>query len=54
MKRFGEAIDAIRDRAEADLGVRDVTRVRRLNRFSRGMEVVGRTMIHFSVKPISF
>lgn len=54
MKRFGEAIDAIRDRAEADLGARDVTRVRRLNGFSRGMEVVGRTLIHFSVEPISF
>ncbi len=54
MKRFGEAIDAIRGRAEADLGARDVTRVRRLNGFSRGMEVVGRTLIHFSVGPISF
>lgn len=54
MKRFGEAIDEIRTRAEADLGARDVARVRRLNGFSRGMEVVGRAMIHFSVEPISF
>ena len=37
MKRFGMAIDAIRSRAEADLGAQDVARVRRLNRFSRGM-----------------
>ena len=54
MKGFGEAIDAIRVRAEADVGVRDVTRLRRLNRFSRGMEVVGRTLLHFSLEPVSF
>ncbi|MES2923954.1 MAG: fatty acid desaturase [Verrucomicrobiota bacterium] len=54
LKRFGEAIDAIRTRVEADLGARDVTRVRRLNGFSRGMEVVGRALIHFSFEPIGF
>jgi linoleoyl-CoA desaturase len=54
MKSFGEAIDAIRNRAEADLGARDVTRIRRLNGFSRGMEVLGRVLLHFSVEPISF
>lgn len=54
MKSFGEAIDEIRIRAEADLGASDVTRVRRLNRFSRGMEVVGRGLLHFSVEPIGF
>lgn len=54
MKRFGEEIDAIRIRAEADVGARDVTRLRRLNWFSRGMEVAGRALIHFSVEPIVF
>lgn len=54
MKRFGEAIDAIRSRAEADVGEQDVIRVRRLNGFSRGMEVVGRALIHFSVEPVAF
>lgn len=54
LKRFGEEIDAIRIRAENDLGARDVARVRRLNRFSRGMEVLGRGLIHFSMEPISF
>ncbi len=54
MKRFGEEIDAIRIRAEADIGAKDVKRVRRLNWFSRGMEGVGRTMIHFSFEPIGF
>lgn len=27
MKRFGEAIDAFRNRSEADFGARDVTRI---------------------------
>src|SRR6188474_823447 len=54
MKRFGEAIDAIGDRAEAEMGARDVTRLRWLNRFSRGMEVVGRTLLHFSLEPVTF
>ncbi|MFZ4683018.1 MAG: acyl-CoA desaturase, partial [Terrimicrobiaceae bacterium] len=54
MKRFGEAIDEIRIRAEADLGARDLTRLHRLNWFSRGMEVVGRTLLHFSIEPVTF
>jgi len=54
MKRFSEEIDAIRIRAEAELGAKDVTHVRRLNRFSRGMEVVGRTLLHFSLEPVTF
>ena len=54
MKSFGQAIDAIKHRVEADLGARDVMRLRRLNGFSRAMEVAGRGLIHFSVEPISF
>ena len=54
MKRFGLAIDAIRSRVEEDMGAKDVTRMRRMNQFSRGMEGVGRALIHFSMEPISF
>lgn len=54
MKCFGQEIDAIRHRTEADLGAQNMTRIRRLNGFSRGMEVVGRVLIHFSIEPISF
>jgi len=53
-RRFGEEIDAIRDRAVARVGADDVNRVKRLNRFSRGMEVVGRVLIHFSPEPFTF
>lgn len=54
MKRFGEEIDAIRVRTEADMGLQDLARLRRLNAFSRGMEVIGRVLIHFSVEPVAF
>jgi len=54
MKRFGDAIDAIRTRAEAKVGPEDVAHVKRVNAFSRAMEVIGRVLIHVSFEPIGF
>lgn len=54
LERFGRAIDAIRERTEARVGAADLTRVRRLNYFSRAMEVVGRVLIHVSFEPLTF
>jgi linoleoyl-CoA desaturase len=54
LQRFGEAIDAIRDRIEAKVGAEDVAHVKRLQRFSRVMEVIGRVLIHVSPEPVSF
>jgi linoleoyl-CoA desaturase len=54
LNRFGAAIDAIRDEIEAKVGEEDVAYVRRLNRFSRVMEIAGRALIHFSVEPVTF
>jgi linoleoyl-CoA desaturase len=54
LQRFAEAIDAIRDRVEAKVGAEDVAYVRRVNAFSRAMEVVGRVLLHVSVEPFSF
>ncbi len=51
---FGKAVDVIRQRVEAELGAEDVAHVRKMNRFSRGMEIVGRTLIQFSFEPLSF
>ena len=53
-RRFGEEIDALKERTVARVGQEDVAYVRRMNRFSRAMEVVGRVLIHFSLEPISF
>jgi fatty acid desaturase len=51
---FGEELDLVKRRVLADVGPTDVAYVRRMNRFSRAMEVVGRALIHFSFEPIGF
>jgi linoleoyl-CoA desaturase len=54
LKRFGEAIDVIRKQAEAQVGETDVKRLKKLDRFSRSMEVIGRVLLHVSFEPIGF
>jgi len=54
LRRFGVELDHIKARVEADMGETDVRHVKRLDRFSRGCELVGRLLIHFSLEPISF
>jgi NADPH-dependent stearoyl-CoA 9-desaturase len=54
LRRFGEAIDAIRDRVEAQVGPADVAYIRRVNAFSRTMEVIGRVLLHVSFEPVTF
>jgi linoleoyl-CoA desaturase len=51
---FGEELDALRQRAYARVGAEDVAYVQKLDRFSRGMEVVGRALIHVSPDPVTF
>jgi linoleoyl-CoA desaturase len=47
-------LDAIKRRAMDSLGEDDVAHLRRLDRFSRGMEILGRTLIHVSFEPAGF
>jgi len=54
LRRFGETIDAIRQRTEDDIGSADVAYLKRVDRFSRVMELVGRVLIHISFEPITF
>jgi fatty acid desaturase len=54
LKKFGEAIDQIRKRVEAQVGEDDVQRLKRLERFSRAMEVTGRVLLHLSFEPVGF
>jgi len=44
----------VKRRVFARVGSEDVLYVKRLNRLSRVMEVVGRILIHFSPEPITF
>jgi NADPH-dependent stearoyl-CoA 9-desaturase len=53
-RAFGAEIDALKERTFAQIGEEDVRYVRRLNRFSRAMEILGRVLIHVSPEPISF
>jgi fatty acid desaturase len=53
-RAFGEEIDEVKRRALARVGPEDVRYVKRLDRFSRAMEVLGRVLIHFSPDPVSF
>jgi linoleoyl-CoA desaturase len=53
-RRFADEIDAVKRGALARVGASDVAHIRRLNRFSRAMEVAGRVLIHFSPEPITF
>lgn len=53
-EKFGQAIDAIKKRTEAKIGKEDADYVRRMNTFSRVMEVAGRGLIHFSLDPVTF
>jgi len=53
-RSFGEELDELKRRTQDKIGSEDLRYVRRLNWFSRSMEVVGRVLIHFSMEPISF
>jgi linoleoyl-CoA desaturase len=53
-RRFGEELDRVRADVESRIGDEDVRRVKRLNRFSRAMEIAGRLHIHFSIDPITW
>ena len=53
-RAFGEELDEVKRRALARVGPEDVAYVKRLNRFSRVMEVIGRVLIHVSPEPVTF
>lgn len=53
-RALGRELDALKARTLAQMGAEDVTYVRRLNRFSRTMEAIGRVLIHFSIEPVTF
>ena len=53
-RAFGAELDEVKRRAFERVGPEDVAYVKRLNRFSRASEVVGRVLIHFSPEPVTF
>jgi NADPH-dependent stearoyl-CoA 9-desaturase len=51
IESFGEEIDAIRERAVADIGERDATYIRKVIRAQRGLEVTGRALLFAGFLP---
>ncbi len=54
LESFAATLDDIRVRAEGRMGEEDVKYIRRMDRFSRAMEIVGRVLIHISPDPFTF
>jgi NADPH-dependent stearoyl-CoA 9-desaturase len=52
-RQFAARIDAIRARVERELGREDVAHIKKVRGFSRVMEVLGRTLIHVSLEPVT-
>jgi linoleoyl-CoA desaturase len=53
-RRFGAELDALKQRVTSRIGAQDVAYVRRLDRFSRCMEIAGRLLILLSPEPVTF
>jgi linoleoyl-CoA desaturase len=53
-RAFGEELDALKRRTLARIGPEDLAYVRRVNRLSRALEILGRVLIHVSPEPITF
>ncbi|HEX3770054.1 MAG TPA: acyl-CoA desaturase [Polyangiaceae bacterium] len=53
-RRLGDELDDVKRRAVARVGASDLAYVRRMNRFSRGMEIAGRLLIMLSPEPVTF
>lgn len=51
---FAAELDDLKRRTFAKVGAEDVRYIRRVNYFSRFMEIVGRVLIHFSLDPLTF
>ncbi|HKP62732.1 MAG TPA: acyl-CoA desaturase [Polyangiales bacterium] len=51
---FGQAIDSLRHELESQLGAQDAEHIQRIGKLSQRLEVLGRSLIHFSFEPVSF
>lgn len=54
VKSLGRELDALKARITAQVGDEDLRYVRRLDRFSRSFEALGRVLLHVSFEPLTF
>lgn len=51
---FGRELEALRREVELDLGESDAQHIQRIGQLSARLELVGRSLIHFSFEPVGF
>ncbi|MET0387092.1 MAG: acyl-CoA desaturase [Polyangiales bacterium] len=51
---FGQALEALRREVEQQVGETDAAHIQRIGKLSSRLEVLGRTLIHFSFEPLGF
>jgi len=51
---FGAALEALRRELEQELGETDAQHIRRIGKLSERLEILGRTLLHFSFEPLGF
>jgi linoleoyl-CoA desaturase len=51
---FGRELEALRREVELELGETDAQHIQRIGQLSARLEVVGRSLIHFSFEPVAF
>jgi linoleoyl-CoA desaturase len=51
---FGQALETLRREVEQKLGESDAEHIRRIGKVSSALEIIGRTLIHFSFEPVGF
>jgi linoleoyl-CoA desaturase len=54
LRSFAEELEALQRRTLAKIGQEDIEYIQKLDRFSRTMQIVGRTLIHVSLEPVTF
>jgi NADPH-dependent stearoyl-CoA 9-desaturase len=54
IESFGRCLDELRRQVESDIGEADIAYMRRVRAASSRLEVMGRSLIHFSVEPLGF
>jgi NADPH-dependent stearoyl-CoA 9-desaturase len=54
MASFRRAIDAVHEEVKADMGPADAEYIQAVTSISRALEILGRSLIHFSLEPVSF
>lgn len=54
LARFAAELEAIRDRVQAKIGEEDVGYIKRVRRYSRAFEIVGRGLLWISFEPVSW